>query len=286
MTDAMQLRHGAALWLALAALAALYVPLFHGLYFAQGESLGGSTAALLLVLALGLFIQQLLACPLRGAPARALGAVALLQASALYLLGELLQLPMFSAGSLILMLAAVVLLYFGRAALREFLLPLLLLLFVIPLPYVLTDVIVQPLKLFISAVTEGLLYLLGYPVARQGVVLYLGPYQLLVADACSGINSLFSLEAIALLYLHVVKRGGAARKAVIGLLIVPISVLANVLRVLFIALLTYHQGNAVGQSFVHELSGLFLFVVALLLIIGLDGLLDRLGLACPREVTP
>ena len=63
-------------------------------------------------------------------------------------------------------------------------------------------------------------------------------------------------------------------------------VLANVLRVLFIALLTYHQGNAVGQSFVHELSGLFLFVVALLLIIGLDGLLDRLGLACPREVTP
>ena len=123
-------------------------------------------------------------------------------------------------------------------------------------------------------------------MARQGVVLYLGPYQLLVADACSGINSLFSLEAIALLYLHVVKRGGAARKAVIGLLIVPISVLANVLRVLFIALLTYHQGNAVGQSFVHELSGLFLFVVALLLIIGLDGLLDRLGLACPREVTP
>ena len=77
-----------------------------------------------------------------------------------------------------------------------------------------------------------------------------------------------------------------ARFKVEATLLVPISVLANVLRVLFIALLTYHQGNAVGQSFVHELSGLFLFVVALLLIIGLDGLLDRLGLACQREVTP
>ncbi|SIQ60840.1 exosortase [Aeromonas sp. RU39B] len=270
--------------LALLALTCLYGPLFNGLYFADPQSVGGSTAALLLMVALGLFVYQLLQCEPSTRPDRLVGGLALLLGALLYLLGDMLQLPMFSVSSLIVMLAALILLYFGRAKLRPFLLPLALLLFVIPLPFMLTDVIVQPLKLLVSHVTETLLYLLGYPVARQGVVLILGPYQLLVADACSGINSLFSLEAIALLYLHVVKREGGARKLVIALLIVPISITANVLRVLFIALLTYHEGNDIAQSFVHELSGLFLFVVALMLIITLDGLLDRLAGRSRTEV--
>ena len=80
----------------------------------------------------------------------------------------------------------------GLSACRALLLPLLLLLFVIPLPYVITDVIVQPMKQLISIAAENVLYWMGYPVARSGVLLTLGGYQLLVADACSGINSLFT----------------------------------------------------------------------------------------------
>jgi len=63
------------------------------------------------------------------------------------------------------------------------------------------------------------------------------------------------------------------RNIVLGLLIVPISFTANMIRVIFLALLTYHFGDEVGQGFLHGFAGGVLFLVALLLITSLDGLL-------------
>ena len=72
-----------------------------------------------------------------------------------------------------------------------------------------------PLKAAVSAVAARLLYALGYPVARSGVMLSVGQYQLLVADACAGLNSMFTLEALGLLYMNLMKLhlGGAQRAA-------------------------------------------------------------------------
>lgn len=262
--------------LVLGTLLFVYLPLVHRTYFEHGENLGGSTSALLLVMAIVLFLYRLAA--LRPAPTRSsqrLGWVLMGAGSLLFFIGNVLVLPMLSVGSIIPLLAASVLFLFGWSALGSLLFPLTLLLFVIPLPYMMTDFIVQPLKLLISYTTEWLLYQAGYPVARNGVILILGDYQLLIADACSGINSLFSLEAIGLLYLHVMKKESALRNWVMGMLIIPISITSNIIRVLILALLTYYFGNAAGQSFLHDLSGLLLFAVALSVIILLDGLLDR-----------
>lgn len=258
-------------------LAFVYVPTIQQIYFQQDSNLGGNTSALLLCAAIGLFLYRMSTVPVM--PSRISQLTAWLSLSLgllLFFFGSLLSMPMLTVGSIIPVLAAVVLLYLGPAAFYQAAFPLLLLLFVIPLPYMLTDFIVHPLKLFISHVTELILYLLGYPVARNGVVLILGDYQLLIADACSGINSLFSLEAIGLLYLHVMRKDSVIRNWIIGLCIIPISITSNITRVLILALLTYHFGNDVGQSFLHDLSGLLLFAVALLVIIALDGLLDRL----------
>jgi exosortase len=133
--------------------------------------------------------------------------------------------------------------------------------------------VTQPLKSAVSAVASSLLYQLGYPVGRSGVILTVGPYQLLVADACAGLNSLFTLEALGLLYMNLMQYTSAARNVALALLIVPISFAANVVRVIILVLVTYHFGDAAGQGFVHGFAGMVLFIVALTFILFTDRIL-------------
>jgi exosortase B len=151
--------------------------------------------------------------------------------------------------------------------------PLFFMLFLVPLPAALVDSVTQPLKLAVSSVAADLLYRFGYPVARTGVVLQVGQYQLLVADACAGLHTLFSLEAMGLLYLNVVRHSSLLRNVLLAILIVPISFTANVIRVIVLALITYHWGDAAGQGFLHGCAGMLLFITALMFIIGTDSAL-------------
>jgi exosortase/archaeosortase family protein len=97
-----------------------------------------------------------------------------------------------------------------------------------------------------------------------------GPYQLLVADACAGLNTLLTLEALGLLYLNLVRHESAARNITLAILIVPISFAANVIRVITLTLITYHFGDEAGQGFLHGFAGMVLFMAALMLIIAAD----------------
>ena len=106
-------------------------------------------------------------------------------------------------------------------------------------------------------------------------MLFVGQYQLLVADACAGLQTLISLEAMGLLYLHLVKHDSFLRNCLLALAIIPISFTANVTRVLALILVTYYFGDDVGQSYLHDFAGLFLFLVALVLIISVDTMLSK-----------
>jgi exosortase B len=150
-------------------------------------------------------------------------------------------------------------------------------LFMIPLPGVVVDTLTGPMKLAVSHVAEWILYGLGYPIARSGVILQIGPYQLLVADACAGLHTLFTLEALGLLYLNVVRHSSPMRNVGLALLIVPISFSANVVRVMVLTLITFYWGDEAGQGFLHGFSGMVLFLTALMLIIAADTAL-RIGL--------
>ncbi len=215
-------------------------------------------------------------------PAPRAGAALLLAGLAAYVLGRSQTVYMLEVGSFVLVLAAVALLFFGPPLLKRLWFGFFFLLFMVPLPGSVVDAVTQPMKVAVSYAAEHLLYLLGYPVARSGVVLSLGQYQLLVADACAGLNSLFTLEALGLLYLNVMRHESALRNAVLAVLIVPISMSSNIIRVLILALVTFHFGDEAGQGFVHSFSGIVLFVTALLLTIGLDSLL-RFGVARTRD---
>ena len=181
----------------------------------------------------------------------------------------------FEVIALILAGTALLLLGPGWAGVRLAALPLLFLLFVVPLPGVFVQTITVPLKMGVSYVAEWLMHGLGYPVARTGVILAVDQYRLLVADACAGLTSIFTLEALGLMYVNLRAHGSRLRNTLLAVLIVPIAFAANVVRVVILVLVTYHFGDAAGQGFVHGFAGLVLFVVATIMMLATDAVLGR-----------
>lgn len=175
----------------------------------------------------------------------------------------------------IVVAAALLVAWWGPAALRVAWFPLAFWAFMIPWPGDWVAAITGPLKSAVSHVAAEALYAMGYPVGRSGVILNVGPYQLLVADACAGLNSLFTLEALGLLYMNLMRYTSVLRNVLLALVIVPIGFVANVVRVMVLVLVTVHFGDAAGQGFAHDFAGLVLFVVALLLILAADALFAR-----------
>jgi exosortase B len=193
----------------------------------------------------------------------------------LYILGKIVDIRILEIGALLPILAGSLLAMRGWPALRSYWFMLLFIVYLVPLPGIFVDAITGPLKQNISAIAEYILYSAGYPIARSGVVLTIGQYQLLVADACSGINSMFSLSAVGLLYLYLMRHKSWLHNGLILASLLPIAFCANILRVMFLVLVTYHFGDAAGQGFLHDFSGMVLFVIALLLILVLDAILIR-----------
>lgn len=191
----------------------------------------------------------------------------------MYALGRTQGMLVFEVLSQHFVLIGLLLMFLGRRVLRLIWFPLFFLLFVVPLPGSVVASLTAPLKAAVSAAAATLLHSLGYPVARAGVMLSVGQYQLLVADACAGLNSLFTLEALGLLYMNLMRYTSVARNVALALLIIPISFVANVTRVLILVLVTYHFGDAAGQGFIHEFAGMVLFLVGLVLILMTDRLL-------------
>jgi exosortase B len=190
----------------------------------------------------------------------------------LYIVGRSQDILLFEIGSVIWLLAALMLIMRGSRALKAMWFPLFFMLFMIPLPGVVVDAVTMPMKMAVSYVAENVLFWAGYPIARTGVILQIGQYKLLVADACAGLHTLFTLEALGLLYLNIIRHDSMFRNVALAILIVPISFTANVIRVMVLTLITYHYGDEAGQGFLHGFSGMVLFLTALLLIIGVDSL--------------
>jgi exosortase B len=194
-----------------------------------------------------------------------------------YVLGRSQDILLLDVGSQIPVFAAILLLSCGTRGLKAMWFPLFFLSFMIPLPGFFIDALTLPMKTAVSYVAENILYLLQYPISRTGVMLQIGQYQLLVADACAGMHTLISLEALGLLYLNLVRHDSVFRNIFLALLIIPISFTANVIRVLVLILITYYFGDMAGQGFLHGFAGMVLFLVALLLIMTVDSILQRIS---------
>jgi len=181
---------------------------------------------------------------------------------------------LLEVGALIGILVALFALFGGWSALRVMAFPLFFLIFAIPLPEALVASLTEPLKTAVSAVATQVLHAFSLPVGRSGVMITAGPYQLLVADACSGLNTLFTLEALGLLYMHMMGHAEVWRNAALAVLLVPIAFVANVLRVMALVLVTLFWGDAAGQGLAHSMAGFLFFAFGLALMLLTDGVIS------------
>lgn len=265
-----------AAWLVATGLVAMYAPSFHQWLFGAWSHEAEGRELLVLAVTAALFWRRRAAfAALPDSSSRA-GLPLLAFGLVLYIAGRVFDVLRVELVSFILVLAALLLHYRGRAGLRLGAFALFFLVFAFPIPYEVVLAVTGPMKEAVSAVVAQLLYGLGYPIARSGVVLTVGQYQLLVVEACAGLQTMFTLEAMGLLYTHLMQYRSRWRNLLLALLVVPISFAANVVRVLVLALVTYHFGDDVAQGVLHNFAGLLLFSVALLLLLGVDALLGRI----------
>jgi exosortase B len=209
-------------------------------------------------------------------PAPALGWPLMVLGLVLYLFGRVFNISSVEFASHLFVVSALLLLLRGSSALKLAWFAVFYLVFLVPLPATFVDAITGPLKNWISIIVVEVLYWIGYPIARVGVIITVGQYQLLVADACSGLHSMFSLAALGTLFMYMMDRKSLAHNAIMLMAIVPIAFSANILRVITLVLVTYHMGDEAGQGFLHGFAGMVLMLAALVLFFLLDGFLALL----------
>ena len=214
----------------------------------------------------------------RDAPAdpgpAAAGWAALSLGVVLYALGRSQQMIQLEAGSQLLILPGICRILLGAQATRRLWFVWLFLGFSVPMPGSLVDSLLLPMKEWISAAVTQLLYLAGLPIARDGVVIYVGPYQMFIADACSGLNQLVALTAVGTLYVYVAGRRSQWQALLLLAAILPVASIANFLRVTTLVLATYLGGDALGQQ-LHGVVGYAEIVLAFGAFFLLDHLVRR-----------
>ncbi len=272
------------LLLLLAGWAALYVPVYWWAFETIWQTEDQGHGPLILGVAVWLFWQ--VREPLAALPTQSRHLLAwplMLLGVAAFLLGRAFAFPIFVFGSQIPIAMGLLLLTKGIPGLRVCWFAVLFLVFMVPLPGTFVDATTQSLKHSISVIVTEILHLLGYPISRTGVTISVGQYQLLVADACSGMHSMFSLTALGTLYMYLMKRPSTVHNAVMLALILPTAFFANIVRVVILVLITYYVGEEAGRGFLHGFAGMALLVISLSTLFVADSVLLRI-LPKPRQV--
>lgn len=174
--------------------------------------------------------------------------------------------------SLIIVLMGLVLFLLGWEYLKKLFLPLAYLIFMVPLPAIIWNKISFPMQLFSSAQTEKVVSLIGIPIFREGNVLHLAETTLEVVAACSGLRSLVTMFALSAA-LAMVSTLPVGRRWVLFFCAAPIAIFANIVRLTGTAILASRYGSGVAQGFLHEASGILVFVLGLALLLGASRLL-------------
>lgn len=268
-------------WLAIAAIAlgfaALYGPTFWDLSFGIWKDSSHGQEPIILAIAVWLLSRKGAVLAALPAPVSRVGGGVLLGLGLLlYALGRTQEVLRADTGSMLVVAAAIVVCLKSWRGLAVIWFPLLFLVFAMPLPNEFVLALTAPLKSAVSASAVWLLSALGYPAGRAGVVMTVGQYELLVTEACAGLQTMFTLEAVGLLYANVMNYRSALRNGLLAVLVIPVSFIANVVRVMVLALVTYHLGDAAGRGFLHGLAGVMLFAVALAMLVGVDRILGAL----------
>lgn len=181
-----------------------------------------------------------------------------------------------SRSSLILLIAGMVVLFAGWRFFNAILFPWAVLFLMVPIPAILFNRITFPLQLLASKLATSLLVMVSVPVLREGNVINLSALSLEVAEACSGIRSLLSLGALAIIYGYFAEKS-VWKRVVLAVASVPVAVAANALRITGTGLVAQYWDPSKAQGFFHEFSGWLIFLLSVVMLFGLHRLIDTIS---------
>jgi exosortase len=167
--------------------------------------------------------------------------------------------------SFVLLLAGLVILFYGWQHFREVLFPWGCLFLMVPIPTIVFSQITLPLQLLASKLAGHTLAFLGVPVLRNGNIIGLAAMSLEVAEACSGIRSLMSLITLAVIYGYFAEPRPLLR-GLLALAAIPIAVAANALRIVGTGLLVQYGNADLAEGFFHLFSGWLIFLMSLVML--------------------
>lgn len=162
----------------------------------------------------------------------------------------------------------------GKEFIQKLAFPIAFLLFMVPVPYSLISLVSLPLQLMATDVSAALIGSCSIPVYREGNMLYFIQTQLEVAEACSGIRSIMSLTMISLIFCFL-SREGWWRRAVLVIAAIPIAIVANIFRVTGTGVLAHFYGDRVAKGFLHEFSGIAIFLFGFAVLFAVFFLINR-----------
>jgi exosortase len=262
--------HKAAAGLLLLELIALFAPTVAWLFDRWTLSVWHHAHGLLIPPVVGYFAYQELK-PLRHRPrsSNAWGFLLLVPALMLHALDAGMHTQLLSAVAILLALPGFSLLLLGTERTRAIALPLAFLAFALPIPLAFTEQIHWQLRQVVTAGTAFAVPLFGVPVFAEGTTLHMANGALQVADACSGFSTLYASIAVAALTAYSTR--STSRRLLVLLSAVPLAIGANLLRVISLVLLVVWRGEDILATFIHPLSGMMTFALALPVIFWLGG---------------
>ena len=164
---------------------------------------------------------------------------------------------------------------YGMNVAKSLSFPILYLLLLVPPPFGILDSITLPMRHGVSVVTEAILSLFNYPIKREGLLLSIGYHDIFMGQPCSGFRSLITMFSLILVYIYISKTG-LAKKLILTSFIMPLALLGNLIRVITLCLITFYFGEEAGQGFFHNFSGIVIFIITILGVIGVESIIDKL----------
>ncbi|MBN1627894.1 MAG: VPLPA-CTERM-specific exosortase XrtD [Deltaproteobacteria bacterium] len=183
-----------------------------------------------------------------------------------YIAGKTGSLETFTYLSIWISIISVFLILFGTHTVKRLAFPFVILGFIIPVPEYLNQMFTFRLKIISSELSATMMRWAGLSVFRDGNVIDLGVTQLQVVDACSGLRYVLPLLLMGFIFAYLFHKSRLERLVVIGMTI-PISILANAMRIAVTGYLTLKVSHEVAQGFFHGLSGWMVFMISFILLV-------------------
>ncbi len=203
-----------------------------------------------------------------------IGLIALVISLTLYIVGYAGGIEILPRLTIVTTLIALIMFNFGIDCLRVFWFPTCFLFFMIPLPVSLVNLVSFPLKILATKISAYAIGTLSIPVLREGNMLYFSNTSLEVAEACSGLRSLYAYVMLGVLFAYLT-RSSVRSKVFFMLFPIPLALCMNIVRITVTGILAYVWGAKIARGFLHEFSGVLIFLVGFFIMTFLYGKLCR-----------